>query len=132
MQRHANVVELRKRASWKVDFRAHVMKTNFCLTMSQTMIEMLCAVADQVRWDRSLYDGGSAYPDTWYVSENALIKRGLIVRAPSSRPLAEKYIRDHWKLTPAGEALVELFKVTGIFVEADAAIHVRAQGRKKK
>jgi hypothetical protein len=35
----------------------------------------------------------------------------------------------HWELTPAGAAVVELLKLAGLFVEADAAIEKKAKGK---
>mgnify|MGYP006969465222 CR=1 FL=1 len=111
--------------SWKENFSQHTFKTNFVLTLSQSMIEFLCAVAEDVMWDRTRYLSIHK-PDNWIASENALIKRGLIIRKCESEK--EEYRQSEFmecslcKLTPAGEAVVQLFKVTGVFVESDNAI----------
>lgn len=92
------------------------------------MIEFICAVADDVTWDRR--DFCTIHkPDNWVATEAALKKRGLIVRKEGDerrKAFEERSENDndisYCKLTPAGEAVVQLFRVTGIFVEADSAI----------
>ena len=120
--------------SWKQDFGAATFRTNFNLQLSQAMIEMLCALADGVHWDRSQF-GGLHRPDNWLATQAALRKRGLAV--PKTEEERERMRRSkayvagrfgelsYWKLTPAGDALVDLFRVAGIFVEADNAITKR-------
>jgi hypothetical protein len=118
--------------SWKQDFRGHTFRTSFVLTLSQSMIEFLCAVADDVSWDRSLYC--TIYkPDHFITCERALEKRGLIRRKPpevtnrltkSDHGIAEISFSE---LTPAGKALVDLFKVTGVFVQAEAAMFKKSK-----
>lgn len=122
--------------NWKAAFQGTAMRTSFCLSLTQPMMEMLCAVADGVRWDRALYyrQYGMARPDNWIAASTALQKRGLI--GPFERTNATDAewlvgIGSSWRLTPAGEALVQLLKVAGIFVEADAAIVKRASGEKR-
>lgn len=106
------------------------MRSSFCLALTQPMLEFLCATADGVSWDRRLYraDWGIARPDNWLASGGALIKRGLITRRQAI-PVTEDFIISHYILTPAGRALVELLKVTGIFVEADAATVKRLKAK---
>ena len=70
-------------------------------------------------------------------SAGSLVKRGLIVSKP--RAEIDDYLdatrnRDydfsnwtHWVLTPAGECVVTLLKLAGLFVEADAAIEKKAK-----
>lgn len=128
---------------WQLAFNATTFRTNFMLTLSQSMIEMICAVADDVEWNRRLFDYSIHCPDNWVATSAALEKRGLLVRktgAARERLIAHQ--RKHWKagdrndryyecslweLTPAGTALVGLLKVTGAFVEADAAIAKRSR-----
>lgn len=116
---------------WKSDFQKSTMRTNFVLALSQPMIEFLCAVAENVHWDRARYLTIHA-PDNWIATEHALIKRGLIVRKPLSQLDAERDAiqeaggdprldKSCCTLTPAGEAVVSLFRVTGIFVDSDNA-----------
>lgn len=114
---------------WKDRFRHASMKIGFVLCLSKTMLEYLCAVADDVQWDRSLYHQNVPFLDNWISSEKALEKRGLIERKPpewfdenkySESPFSE---RSCCVLTPAGVAVVELVKLAGMFVEADAAIN---------
>lgn len=58
--------------TWQEDFRRNAMRTNFMLSLSQPMIEFLCAVADGVQWDRR--DACSIHvPDNWIASERSLI-----------------------------------------------------------
>jgi hypothetical protein len=121
--------------AWKNDFQQHVMKTNFVLALSQPMIEFLSAVADDVHWDRSNFCTIHR-PDNWIATENSLTRRGLIVRKPKSEiEKIRQGVKDieNWRecnyceLTPAGKALVELFRVSGIFVESDNAVTKRAR-----
>ncbi len=127
----SNVVQLP--SDWKSAFQGHAMRTSFCLALSQPMLEFLCATADGVHWDRRLYyrQWGGVKPDNWIASGQSLVKRGLIERMPSSEigsaPLQEAHLHAHHRLTPAGVALVELLKVSGIFMESDAAIEKRAK-----
>lgn len=125
--------------TWKTNFRAMAMRTSFSLSLSQTMLEFLCAVADGVQWDRGFYGVDIHRPDNWIASEAALTKRGLIVRkcreempfrerCPTNEDLRRQE-HNYCKLTPAGESVVQLLKVGGIFVEADAAINKRSRGR---
>ena len=115
------------------------MRSSFCLALTQPMLEFLCATADGVKWDRTLYykQYGAAKPDSFIASSHALEKRGLIVWLPrEQRPSVLdgegnlQYL-SNCRLTPAGAALVDLLKVTGIFVEADAAIGKRSRGAAK-
>ncbi len=132
----ATVVQLPP--DWRSAFQGHAMRTSFCLALSQPMLEFLCAVADGVHWDRYLYSRsfGVARPDNWIASSQSLVKRGLVERL--SRAVidaatvgkmgsTEEFAQvSHYRLTPAGAALVELLKVAGIFIEADSAIEKRA------
>ena len=125
---------------WKESFRTYSMKRTFNLGLSQAMIEMLCAAADDTTWDRSAYPNIHA-PDNWYSTEKSLEKRGLVERKPSevtSKIFRKKTGKDttvesrmeetYIQLTPAGKALVELFRVTGIFIQSDAGIRKKARG----
>lgn len=122
--------------NWQSDFRSATMRTNFCLALSQAMIEMLCAIADDVEWDRGLFHTIHR-PDNIFASWKALEKRGLIVRKSERQsrtvqqilrmPVEQLSEYSQYKLTPAGRAVVQLLKVTGIFVEADAAIRKKAR-----
>ena len=118
---------------WKSAFQGHAIKSSFCLALTQPMLEFLCATADDVHWDRLLYyrQYGNARPDSFIASEAALEKRGLIVRkirtVLKEIPVDEAYLHSYCELTPAGVAVVELLKVAGIFIEADAAIEKRSR-----
>lgn len=113
---------------WKQSFQSQAMRSSFCLALTQPMLEFLCATAEGVHWDRRLYtrQWGIARPDNWIASAAALMKRGLVERLTrleidSSIPDADT-VTAHYRLTPAGAALVDLLKVAGIFVESDSAL----------
>jgi len=118
---------------WRDDFRNFSMKVNFVLSLSKSMLEMLCATADGVQWDRALYRHGSHCPENWIASCRSLEKRGLIQRK-SAEEIDQRKYEDHargewccWTLTPAGEQVVGLLKTCGMFVEADAAINKKTR-----
>ncbi len=104
------------------------MKTSFVLTLSKSMLEYLCATADDVRWDRGIYTHGSGMPENFIATQASLAKRGLIQRKDQTEIDTHKYDGDRhheWALyilTPAGEKVVQLLKLAGMFVEADAAL----------
>jgi hypothetical protein len=130
-----NVVQLPP--DWKSAFQGHAMRTSFCLALTQPMLEFLCATADGVHWDRRLYcqQWGAAKPDNWIASGSSLVNRGLIERLkpgeyPQNVKLDDMHMHSHYRVTPAGAAIVELLRVTGIFVEADASVEKRARGAK--
>ena len=121
---------------WQDDFRSATFRTSFMLTLSQSMLEFLCAVSDGVQWDRSQWSHVHK-PDNFLASGRSLQKRGLIVRKSDDEvrkmrhEKCEPFEYNFWKLTPAGEVLVELLKVTGMFVESDASIAKRSRRRKR-
>lgn len=114
--------------TWKDNFKSFVMRTNFYLGLTRAQMEYLCSVADDVEWDR--FRSGPQTPFNFIASEGALTKRGLIER--------KKDGRGSWKsgnvyditatcaLTPAGKLVVELLKITGLFIEQDNAIERKA------
>lgn len=107
------------------------MRGTFTLALTQPMLELLCATADGVHTDRHLYFPvfGAAKPNNYSISENSLVKRGLIERVPKHlRKIGfDEVETDHIRLTPAGEALIALLRVAGIFVEADASVLKRSR-----
>lgn len=124
--------------SWKEKFKDSAFKTNFQLYLSHSMVEYLCACSENVKWDRARYVSIHR-PDNWIACEVALIRRGLVERKCPSEIQAELDAArkqsggecEYWRvsscrLTPAGSALVELFKVTGVFVESDNVDETRA------
>jgi hypothetical protein len=128
--------------SWKEQFRQATMRTAFELRLSQPQIEYISATADDSHWDR-VRETYTSRPDNFIATSTALEKKGLIVRKSqaeidkASREYhATKENRDQffwdgpccYRLTPAGIALVELFKVVGIFVESQST----ANRRKRK
>lgn len=122
---------------WRENLRNHALKFGFHMSLSKAMLEYLCAVADNVMWDRGLYFGNIHLPDNWIASQCSLVKRGLIVRK-SEGEFAKEYPDfnkkdsrpgewSNYKLTPAGKAIIELVKLAGIFIEADAAINKKSR-----
>ncbi len=124
---------------WRDAFKASSLKVGFGLHLTRTMCEFISAVADNVKWDRSKYGSAPAYPDNWVATAGSLVKRGLIVSKP--RAEIDDYLDStrnkdydfsnwtHWVLTPAGDCVVTLLKLAGLFVEADAAIEKKAKVR---
>lgn len=111
---------------WKDAFRSNCTRVRFVINLTRPMLEFLCAASDDVYWDRRAY-GGLTFPDNWYSTEHALVKRGLIERKPPQ--LVKGYSAPPWRLTPAGVALVELLKIGGIYIEAHEAV-VKMSSRK--
>jgi hypothetical protein len=153
MKQKPSLVVEQHPSAWKAAFQSQAMKTSFCLALTAPMLEHLCAIADQVQTDRRLYcrQYGIAKPDHAIVTGRALEKRGLVQDGKSRREWRarkanddgyytrteaeikksqedfENHVCEAWELTPAGEALVALLKVAGIFIEQDAAIAKRAR-----
>ena len=122
---------------WKEQFRGYSLKTNFCVGLTRTQMQFLCAVADDVMWDR--WNFGSIHmPDNFIASETALTKRGLIQRKSRRELKAWKNVYEltHFcELTPAGKLIVELLKITGLFIESDHAAErkqAKVVGMKKR
>lgn len=134
---------------WKERLRNFSMRIGFNITLTKTMLEFICAVADEVQWDRALYRNGQAMAENWFASELALTKRGLIQRKP--KEVLEKefekrsadgmctdakiasfefYEHNVCELTPAGKCVVELLKMAGLFVESDAAINKKSRRKR--
>ena len=94
-------------------------------------MEFLCAVADDVEWDR--FRSGPQTPFNFIASEGALEKRGLIERKKDGRGRwvgQNVYdITSTCVLTPAGKLVVELLKITGLFIEQDNAIERKAANK---
>ncbi len=120
---------------WKEALRASSLRVGFNLQLTKAMLQMLCAVADGVTWDRSLFPGLSC-PDNWIGTQTSLVKRGLIQKKTREEIDSEYSIRrddakawewSNYRLTPAGELVVQLIKLAGVFVEADAAINKKAR-----
>lgn len=113
--------------NWKDNFKSYSLRTNFYLGLTRPQLEMLCAVADDVEWDR--FQSGPQTPHNWIASEGALTKRGLIQRKKQPRQWNGHNIYEieaSCELTPAGRLVVDLLKLTGIFIESDFAIQRRA------
>jgi hypothetical protein len=108
------------------------MKFGFHLALTKAMVEFLSAVADDVQWDRNIYRTISM-PDNWIATEHSLEKRGLIERKSKGWFEEHKYDKTPFAeraccvLTPAGRLVIDLLKMAGIFVEADAAIYKKSR-----
>jgi hypothetical protein len=115
-------------SEWKDKFKSYTMRTNFYLGLTRAQMELLCAVADDVEWDR--FRSGPQTPFNFIASEGALTKRGLIERKKDGRgrwTTGNVYdITNTCVLTPAGKLVVELLKITGLFIEQDNAIERKA------
>ena len=122
-------------SDWKEQFRGYSMRTNFCLGLTRTQMQFLCAVADDVMWDR--WNFGSVHmPDNFIASETALEKRGLIQRKPprdKHKRWNNVYELTHFcELTPAGKLVVELLKLTGLFIQSDFAVERQVASMRKR
>ena len=112
---------------WKANFKAYSMRTNFYLGLTRPQLEYLAAVADDVEWDR--FRSGPQTPFNFIASEGALTKRGLIERKKGRSAWKSGNVYDITAtcvLTPAGKLVVELLKITGLFIEQDNAIERKA------
>jgi hypothetical protein len=105
---------------WQDNFKSQMTRVSFSLSLTRPMLEFLCASADNVRWDRRAF-GNLHYPDNWFATEHALMKRGLIERKPPHLVENKKFSEPPWRLTPAGLALIELLKIGGLYIEAEEA-----------
>jgi hypothetical protein len=124
---------LAKICDWRDKFKYHTLRTAFILHLTRPQLEFLCAVADDCEWDRANMRIASA-PHNFIASENALEKRGLIVSIRHKRKPWDGgnvyEIRACHELTPAGIKVVELLKIAGLFIQADAIIERRAARRR--
>jgi hypothetical protein len=115
-------------ADWKNNFKAYSLRTNFRLDLTRPQMEFLCAVTENVQWDRFQY-GGNTAPHNFIASSRSLVIRGLIEEKKHQAKWSGKNIYEiesRWNLTPAGELLIELLKITGLFIESDNAIERKA------
>lgn len=128
--------------TWRVAFLKSTLRTGFCLALTQPMLEQLCAVASGFEWDRFVFRAtlGHAFPDN-PATMGSLERRGLVRhrgtkvlrREDEDRTWNEKAQRfednvcDTWELTPAGEKVVELLHLTGVFVEPSAGADFRSR-----
>jgi hypothetical protein len=123
-------------AEWQQKFKSHSLSVGFKLHLSRPMLEMLCAVADDCMWDRSSY-GDIHFPDNFIHIEACLVKRGLIARLEGAEHdkvathntaalnRGWDQLRNYSALTPAGKLVVDLLKLTGMFIAQDASFKRR-------
>lgn len=123
-------------SEWRDNFKRHALNVGFRIGLSRAMCEFLSAVADDVHWNRAMLGAASADPDNWIATGTSLASRGLITRKPQTEIERHDYGINmktyfqwsHWVLTPAGEHVVELLKLTGIYVPQDAAVLKQIKG----
>lgn len=123
-----------KTPAWQDAFKSACLAVGFRLQLTRAMCEFISAVADDVSWDRAVYGSSNAFPDNFLATGRSLIKRGLIERKEGERCDSRRAVTSydlhswsHWKLTPAGDAVVVLLKLSGLFVEADMAVEKKAR-----
>lgn len=115
-----------KRPGWQERFLSNQTRVMFQLNLTRPMLEFLCASSEDVHWDRKTW-GGLFEPDNWLATERALEKRGLIERKSKAEINHNqlKYRTSRCpppcRLTPVGEACVEMLKVGGLYIEAEQA-----------
>lgn len=129
--------DAKKTPNWQDAFKSASLRVGFAVSLTRAMCEFLSAVADDVYWDRAVYGSSQAFPDHFLATSRALVKRGLIECKPEKeleegnrRPVRDSYELwswQSWRLTPAGEAIVGLLKITGMFIEADMGAEKKAR-----
>lgn len=108
---------------WREKFRRNGTRITFRLMLTRPMLEMLCALSENVHWDRQRH-GSILYPDNFLGTEHALTERGLVQRKPLRIVNGYTEVKEGEppiELTPAGRSLVDLLKVGGFYIEAKAA-----------
>lgn len=109
---------------WKQAFKANTTRIGFKLVMTQPMLEMLCALSDDVEWDRT-WMHSILIPDNFLATREALARRGLVeFKTDAEKPDKKRdgiLLRPYLKLTPAGVAVVEMLRVGGLFIESRIA-----------
>lgn len=113
------------------------------------MLEYLCAVSDNTRWNRFWdYLNHNDKLGMGVATAQALERRGMIRDRYKDRetgeylmgadlpnvvrpklPNGQPDLEERYELTPAGKLVVELVLLAGLFVESDAAFERKAQGR---
>lgn len=130
-----NALQIANSVDWQEALRKSSIRFGFQIQLTKAMLEMLCAVTDDVTWDRALFPSLHC-PDNMTATQASLVKRGLIMKKSVAEVAAMSLKREtdktmwewcHYKLTPAGECVVQLIKLAGIFVEADVAIKKKAR-----
>lgn len=126
---------------WKDNFKSASLRVGFKLGLTRSMCEYLSAVADGVHWNRSFLGAASPDVDNFIATGRALFKRGLIVEKPkteidarfqkSARTSYEIWSWTHWRLTPAGNCVVQLLKMCDMFIEADLAVEKKLKAGAK-
>lgn len=116
---------MKDRPQWQQAFLANTTRIGFKLIMTQPMLEMLCATASDLKWDR-WWLHNILMPCNWLATEHALTARGLVLRKSVEANKARMQtdagmVQPCIELTPAGEAVVAMLKVGGLFIEAKEA-----------
>lgn len=123
--------------AWRDNFKSSAIRVGLSLSLTRAMCEFLSAVADDVTWDRCAFGSSQAFPDNFLATSRSLERRGLVeqkspseIEARKSRSAVTSYDLwswSCWRLTPAGELVVGLLKLAGLFVEADIATEKKAR-----
>lgn len=123
--------------AWAQAFRTTSLRAGFYLSLSQSQLAFLCACADDTRWDRFWdYLNGKNQSGAGHATAASLVKRGLLwdrrvdwkawtKELSKPRPVladGRPDLPEAYELTPAGKAVVELVKMTGLFVESDQSM----------
>lgn len=130
-KRYSDLSEEEIRNGWLDRFKGAALRVGFQINLTRPMLEFLCAVADGVAWDRSGLGASTINcPDNWIATEHSLVKRGLVMRKPLKIRKQQLDDKDNelWETTPveltdAGKIVVDLIKLSGVFIESDHAIN---------
>ena len=97
-------------------FRQWTRGTSFVLAMGKTQVAAL--VSAHVSKDRKHYLGfGHKLLKNWVVAVNGLVDRGLLVFTDFGREHNKKTTGEIFRVTEAGEHVVALLQVSGIYQE---------------
>lgn len=127
------------REGWQDKFLRSAFSLGLHFDLSESMIEVFCAVADCVVCNKRLYwqYRPSALRQVATASA-ALVERGLIQEITDRRKLkAILNSKGHWseynqyELTPIGVHFAEILKLSGAFIVADASINKRSRRRRR-
>lgn len=115
-------------SAWQDNFKSSALRVGFKMSLTRAMCEFISAIADGVHWNRTALGAASADPDNFIATSRALVLRGIIERKPDAEIEAERnesrnhfWSWTHWRLTPAGEHVVQLLKLADMFIEQDMA-----------
>lgn len=118
----------KQRQVWQQAFLSNTTRIGFNLVLTQPMMEMLCALSEDLEWDRDFVHS-ILIPCNFLATWEALTRRGLVERKTEAEinEIFAKSKRERMRvtpfvrLTPAGCAVVEMLKIGGLFIEAKIA-----------